>query len=212
MVIAIIAILAAILFPILVSAKARSQQIKCLSNLRQLAVCMRSYGVDWNGRFPYANEWGQEPTLPTVLRQYVGTKAARGIFVCPADVGARWEHGGSGTVSYAKQYRDTSYGWAGFNFKTTSMGPWLSTLSMENPVDPAGYERFPQWRWIWDLPLSKRNMIWDHNPWHSLRGTVPSGNRLAAQGLNCVVYVDGHAKVMDYQKFLQYLWGNSEPK
>jgi prepilin-type N-terminal cleavage/methylation domain-containing protein len=45
-VIAIIAILAAILLPVLASAKERSQRTKCLSNLRQLAIGMTGYAND----------------------------------------------------------------------------------------------------------------------------------------------------------------------
>jgi prepilin-type N-terminal cleavage/methylation domain-containing protein len=45
-VIAIIAILAAILLPVLASAKERSQRTKCMSNLRQLAIGMTGYAND----------------------------------------------------------------------------------------------------------------------------------------------------------------------
>jgi prepilin-type N-terminal cleavage/methylation domain-containing protein len=51
-VIAIIGILAALLLPALSSAKARAQQVVCLSNLKQLAAAWTIYCGDNNGRLP----------------------------------------------------------------------------------------------------------------------------------------------------------------
>jgi hypothetical protein len=53
-VIAIIAILAAILFPVFLSAKEAAQRTKCLSNLRQIATAMERYRDDWYGYYPSA--------------------------------------------------------------------------------------------------------------------------------------------------------------
>ena len=51
-VIAIIAILAAILIPVFVSAKQHAIQMKCLYNLKQLSLAMRQYTDDNNGTMP----------------------------------------------------------------------------------------------------------------------------------------------------------------
>jgi prepilin-type N-terminal cleavage/methylation domain-containing protein/prepilin-type processing-associated H-X9-DG protein len=48
-VVAIIAILAAILFPVFLRAKQRSQMAACQSNMKQLASAMIMYAGDWNG-------------------------------------------------------------------------------------------------------------------------------------------------------------------
>ena len=73
-VIAIIAILVALLLPVLNTAKARTQQVFCLNNLKQLAVAWTIYGGDNDGRLPVCagflnretNAWvlGNAQTMP----------------------------------------------------------------------------------------------------------------------------------------------------
>ena len=53
-IIAIIAILAGVLLPVLTRARSRGHQTACTHNLRQLYVAYTLYERDWNGRFPPA--------------------------------------------------------------------------------------------------------------------------------------------------------------
>ena len=55
-VIAVIAILAAILLPAVGKVRARGQQGKCVSNLRQLAVAASAYASDHKGPIKAAND------------------------------------------------------------------------------------------------------------------------------------------------------------
>ena len=57
-VIAIIAILAAMLLPALGRAKARAQQIKCISNEKQMGIAMQLYVDDNNDNYPVHDGWG----------------------------------------------------------------------------------------------------------------------------------------------------------
>jgi prepilin-type N-terminal cleavage/methylation domain-containing protein/prepilin-type processing-associated H-X9-DG protein len=63
-VIAIIAVLASLLLPALAKAKAKAQRIQCTSNLKQVTLGFRLYGVDHKDRFPWlvasdANAFGE---------------------------------------------------------------------------------------------------------------------------------------------------------
>jgi len=104
-VITIIAILAAILFPVFARAKAAAKQTACLSNLKQIGTSITLYMGDHDDLFPYAVDasdkfdpdiWSHEPTfqaqiphmleLPDALFPYTKN---REIFKCPSDSGTR---------------------------------------------------------------------------------------------------------------------------
>jgi prepilin-type N-terminal cleavage/methylation domain-containing protein/prepilin-type processing-associated H-X9-DG protein len=102
-VIGIIAVLVSILLPALSSARKQAQQVKCISNMRQLMIAVLGYVNDNNSYLPYTNQdapkssgvydygWlyqtsaASSPPLPTdvengVLYKYVNSAD---IFKCP---------------------------------------------------------------------------------------------------------------------------------
>ncbi|MEY4917770.1 MAG: hypothetical protein RL616_1683 [Verrucomicrobiota bacterium] len=94
-VIAIIAILAAMLLPVLSKAKARALRITCANNLKQTALAMRLWSDDNNGKFPWKvpqASGGGEPNgtsnakanfqFSLVSNELVTTK----MILCPEDV------------------------------------------------------------------------------------------------------------------------------
>ena len=62
-VIAIIAILAAILLPVLASAQEKGRRTSCLNNLHQLGLALNAYTVDNQDYLPWPN-WGNDPSPP----------------------------------------------------------------------------------------------------------------------------------------------------
>jgi len=60
-VVAIIAILAAVLFPAYTRARESARVANCMSNIRQLALATMLYLQDYDERFPPAEYWGEYP-------------------------------------------------------------------------------------------------------------------------------------------------------
>jgi general secretion pathway protein G len=102
-VIGIIAILAALLFPVFSSARGKARQIACVSNLRQLGMSVAMYTQDYDGLYPYMVDpadkytpfiWSSDPAfmadipsiglVQVVLQPYVKSLE---LFHCPSDYG-----------------------------------------------------------------------------------------------------------------------------
>jgi len=114
----IIAILAAIAFPMFIKVKQGAQVNECLSNMRQLGVGLRMYLDDNNNRFPSAVPWGipgsarnhGEQTIQELLRPFVPSGMEReaigkvfvypkrSVFCCPSDTGIPRFDGGTTIV------------------------------------------------------------------------------------------------------------------
>ncbi len=103
-VISIIALLAAVLFPVFLSVRAKGRQAACTSNLHQLGLAAALYSQDSDDLFPYgadptdlqADSWQttaggrffsevhQMPRLQDVLKSYVSSPD---VWHCPSDTG-----------------------------------------------------------------------------------------------------------------------------
>ncbi len=93
-VIAVIAILAALLLPVLSEAKARAKRTTCLNNLRQIGLGVRMYADDSNDKAPGpGGAVGTNAFLGVaykeLMKNYVGLKGLSSerdkLFSCPAD-------------------------------------------------------------------------------------------------------------------------------
>src|SRR5438552_9076066 len=90
-VIAIIAILAGLLLPALSQAKEKARRVKCMSNLRQIALAFRVFALDHDGFYP----WHTDPPDGTYgafaadpWRNFLAASAeldAPRILACPSD-------------------------------------------------------------------------------------------------------------------------------
>jgi prepilin-type N-terminal cleavage/methylation domain-containing protein/prepilin-type processing-associated H-X9-DG protein len=90
-VIAIIAVLAALLLPVLSSAKAKARKTGCVNNLRQLGTAMLMY-VDETGVYPGCYSWTPEVYAVWPVRLLGDAGENRALFQCPAAPGdAAWD-------------------------------------------------------------------------------------------------------------------------
>jgi len=105
-VIIVIAILAALLFPVYARVRARAAQTACMGNLRQIATAIRLYTDDSNGLLPLGLN-GPAPGYPwwQVCWGYLKTPE---LLMCRST-----------------QYRPCSYGWNTGNWLPNSAGIWV---------------------------------------------------------------------------------------
>lgn len=98
-VIAIIAILASILFPVFARARESGKRASCLSNVRQLGMGVQQYTQDYDERVvPFATS-SNCPCWPDKLFPYV--KSAQVFSACPSKKGAVWVPNAKSGMAYA---------------------------------------------------------------------------------------------------------------
>ena len=72
-VITIIAVLAAILFPVFMMARAKARALSCMQNLKQFGATFQMYLGDWDGKFPITSFPGEDQLLTGDLSQNLDT-------------------------------------------------------------------------------------------------------------------------------------------
>lgn len=86
-VVAIIAILAAISFPVVGSVIDTSKRTKCMNNLRTIYTYLQAYAQEHNGQMPAPPAGYQNVSVTNLLNSldpYIPTEADRKVFYCPA--------------------------------------------------------------------------------------------------------------------------------
>jgi prepilin-type N-terminal cleavage/methylation domain-containing protein/prepilin-type processing-associated H-X9-DG protein len=97
-VIAIIAILAAILFPVFARARENARRSSCLSNTKQLGLGILQYTQDYDEKLPASYDAGTDFIWPTMIMPYIKSTQ---LFFCPSDsVHASGSGVSAGNMSY----------------------------------------------------------------------------------------------------------------
>lgn len=88
-VVAVVAILAGLLFPVLVQAKGQAQRTRCLSNLKELGTACLMYVNDWQGSLPhpggsYLIRWAWDQDIHGGVDAYLKAKGMGDtVWRCP---------------------------------------------------------------------------------------------------------------------------------
>jgi prepilin-type N-terminal cleavage/methylation domain-containing protein/prepilin-type processing-associated H-X9-DG protein len=190
-VIAIIAVLAALLMPVLSRGKEEAHATQCSSNMRQLLVARKLYSVDNNGlTIPLRPVWPADPNGICTWRYYLNQKYGIDpkLFLCPSAPSAGREEGGE--TWRANEDLDSNYAQAAvYGEPADEKGP-DADLTQSYPLArlerPAQQLELVETRDHWpDLQMGNWGTQWGDGHgvfgyWHSLR-------------MNCG-YADGHVE------------------
>jgi len=86
-VIAVVAILAAILFPVFTQAREKARGIACLSNCRQIGIALALYTQDHDENLPLNNHSGVRVGWLVTVQPYIKTPL---LYRCPSDGSTNW--------------------------------------------------------------------------------------------------------------------------
>lgn len=194
-VIGIIAVLAALLLPVLSSAKARAQRTVCLNNLNQINRGLRMYCDDHADKGPAVGGL-TVVSYKQAIKSYVGLTGASSpqdrVFACPKDTFYYNESDGA----YVPQghheqpsYDFSSYAFNGLNlltnFPASRFGVVLSGIAgvpLGSIKEPTKVVLVAEWAAL--LPYS----------WHQPRKPSADGVPLFDGSRNMISFVDGHVK------------------
>ncbi|MGC4045794.1 MAG: prepilin-type N-terminal cleavage/methylation domain-containing protein [Armatimonas sp.] len=197
-VIAIIAVLAAILFPVFAQARRNAQKTSCLSNLKQIGTGILLYAHDyddlllWGGDPDDLNSggWSGSPDQEKILSMkpqhilldpYTKNKE---VFHCPSDIG--FQNTGPSLGSYLPTSPSSFKKWGSSYYTHTSLilrlKPLSSFITVQNNQEVGG-------------PANIAFIFDGGGHWHGGSGEMnPSQHRLNTW------FLDGHAKNLSRQE------------
>jgi prepilin-type processing-associated H-X9-DG protein len=111
-VIAIIAILAAILFPVFAQAREKARASSCLSNQKQVGLAISMYAQDYDETFPYSYFQVTDQWWEDVVNPYIKATNKGGVLTCPSAPSAGFAYSLNDALSgkslaYASRPADT---------------------------------------------------------------------------------------------------------
>lgn len=219
-VIVIIAVLAAILFPIFARAKEQGKLSSCSSNMKQIYGALLLYTDAWNGFMPMSlpinsyeartniNGPVDPQQIHALLAEYARTDK---VFRCPCDaIMPRMVPGGPGGQMQFDE-RDprinlctfpklgSSYQWRlGFDNDASTLNPDVR--------DPSGKTRTTQplsGKMLSTIPQPSRlGAMRDAQPWHFYKVTHARQEQEDPHAGGNVLYCDGHVKFIHGGEFL----------
>jgi general secretion pathway protein G len=204
-VVAIIIILAGILYPVFASTRRAAYNAACLSNLKQIGLAVQMYTQDYDECFPTACGMmdhdihalvvpSPDPNVPAVLTPYLWQVVNpyiknSGIWRCPGDVGFT-------VSSFRLDYRPNAYARLGSSYNYNHDLVWYAT-------DPRGLGLTGYWAPLTVGAIQHPTDTWvagePAGHWHNSILAPPPPERTPENDTTNtyhenLVMVDGHAK------------------
>ncbi len=187
-VITVVAILAAILFPVFARARENGRRVVCISNLRQLGCAFGAYLEDWNGRYPYAiNPWDfgdppRHPQINEVMTDYVYDNR---LWICPSDIGETFTGGAMGYLRRTPPLHSdngASYMYQGIHSSNPSLYYGMTRMTISMVKRP-----------------SMARLLRELRPWHG--AYIRASDAYTSPALYNILYCDGHIAQRTLQQF-----------
>jgi prepilin-type processing-associated H-X9-DG protein len=181
-VIAIIAILAAILFPVFAKAREKARQSTCTNNLKQIANAAMMYAQDYDEHMPSYKSWVAQIT-PYLMAKTTGSNPARivNIWTCPTAMGLH-------AYSYNYAINADAVGWA------------LAGLPLAKFQNPSNTFIFKDARWVESTSSYGATVQQSLDKDPSL-----DENTLHSGGAN-YAFADGHVKWFKAESITSSMW------
>lgn len=186
-VIAIIAILAGMLLPVINKAREKARTVKCINNLRQLFYVERNYTDDYNGWYPVAlfegSTWiNYKMYYLRYISQEQFYRTQSSIFIC--------ETGSSATNNYTSVAGSIGYN-SIYSFGKDYTFTWLRDSKIAKPSH--------LWMWMDCFTTTSTQQIFQ------TYDTLPQyyGNPFFPHlGFSNVCYTDGHVKSIGRNEYM----------
>ena len=193
-VMAIVAVLAALLVPSVLTAVEAGRRVQCLANLRQCAIAAQGYAVDHEGRYPvaYGSSFSGH-TLTLYAWDFTTVMEGGQATVVP---GLLWPEGTDGRIqqcpSFAGGANWLEDPYTGYNYNTSYIGRPPDPASVLEVGRPEGCALFGDGEWAGGANKFMRS------PYPSPFDAAFAGRQAGTQGYRHrgrtnVAFCDGHA-------------------
>ncbi len=197
-VVAIISILAAILFPVFGGVRERARTTSCLSNMKQIGTAVMQYAQDYDQRLPFTADSGRLTWTVSVQPYLQNTQ----IFRCKSDISDNWADPATPRLS---SYF-TSNWFAGQSAYThlATINSAASVIYLSESAKNSTSDHFHPYKWVVHDPEKTAAPI--SGTYFDTAADQPVELNLAVhQGGFNNLYADGHAK---WGQWSQLWFGN----
>jgi len=200
-VVAIVAILAAILFPVFAQARDKARAASCLSNCRQLGMAFMSYAQDYDEFLPLTTYPVASNSWTDTVQSYVKNRA---ILRCPSDSSRNWAQPLAGQTEVRRSSYFLSAWMAGSNGygSLAAMQSPASVIYMAESAEEITRDHFHPF--YWGSPPEQSNAFMNGLTWDPVAGETLELALRRHQGGFTASYADGHAKWVQWTR----TWGS----